>query len=261
MPNRLALSLFVILAMPGMASAQDMPTPERTGADYSYATPAGWQGDAPDAVYLPAAPSTPYPPVYPQAYTQTYPPPGADVLYPGMPSYDAAYAQATGGAMQSAYPAQRDAWLAECRARFLDRRGRDRSGVLGALIGAGVGGLVGNRMADGDRLLGTAVGAALGGVAGAAITSHTARRDGRIDDCERYLADWEARGPAGRPMHYVPVMIPVNQHAVIREEPVDEWIDEAPAAAPRQRVVPRRAAPAPRAPARRTGDKRIPLGR
>lgn len=257
MRYRFTVVFLACAAVPATAGAQDMPVPERTGADYAYAQ-AATAGDAPGTVYMPVPAQYPQP--YPQAYPTAYPPPGAEVIYPGMPGYEAAYAQATGGATEAHYTAQRDAWLAECRARFVGHDGRHRDGALGALIGAGVGGLVGNRIADGDRLLGTAIGAGVGGIAGAAIANQRSHVRTRTDECERYLADWERSGPAGRPVHYVPVMVPVPQRAVMREEPVDEWIEAPTSIAPRMRAAPARRVPVPRAPARRPGDKRIPLG-
>lgn len=88
-------------------------------------------------------------------------------------------------------PRAREDWLVECRRRL---SANDR-GLGGAAIGGVVGGVLGNRIAGpGDRAVGTIAGAAVGAVAGAAIDKAEDR--GRIrDECERILADHEARAP------------------------------------------------------------------
>lgn len=86
-------------------------------------------------------------------------------------------------------PATRDAWLADCRERI----GRRDNGLGGALIGGVVGGFAGNRIAGKHhRTTGTIAGAAVGAAAGMAIDK--AEDSGRArDECEAYLADYEAR--------------------------------------------------------------------
>jgi hypothetical protein len=85
-------------------------------------------------------------------------------------------------------PGARDAWLADCRQR-LSRRD---NGLGGALLGGVVGGAAGYGIAGKrHRTLGTVAGAAVGAVAGMAIDKAEAR--GSRDECEAYLADYEAR--------------------------------------------------------------------
>lgn len=131
---------------------------------------------------------------------------------------------------------ERDAWLKECRTRYDGRggRGTERGQVIGGLLGAGVGGLIGNRIAGrGNRLGGTLIGAGVGGLAGAvaggAIGRSSDRREAR-DECEAYLmqheAYWQQSSYGYGPVMLVPIMVPVQQRAVVREYVTHEWVEE-----------------------------------
>ena len=171
---------------------------------------------------------------------------------------------------------EREAWLADCR--YVMSGGsdygyyddRDGNGALvGGLLGAVVGGVAGNRIADGDRLLGTVVGAGLGGLAGAAIGS-AVDGDGRrgrelsADEvyaaryCDAYLRRYEMSGGAGygyaQPVMMVQMVGAGHGQRGHRHGPDctttvrEEWVEvEAPAPAPRRarRVVAPRPAAAP----------------
>lgn len=150
----------------------------------------------------------------------------------------------------------RGAWLQECRDRVGGGERRDSNGnVIGGLVGAAAGGLIGNRIAGrGDRLGGTLIGAGVGGLAGLAVGSaidrgNRADRDEVAQYCEDYLAYYsngytQHQGYYGQQqMMLVPVMIQVPQRAVTREivtyETVEEHVttyEEVPA---RRHVAPR----------------------
>jgi hypothetical protein len=150
----------------------------------------------------------------------------------------------------------RDEWLQECRARY-DRdggRGGQRGQVIGGLLGAAAGGLIGNRISGrGDRLGGTLIGAGVGGLAGAAAGSAIGRSsDSRdvMDECEAYLGQHEAQWRQMRhgygPVMLVPIMVPVEQRAVVREYVTEEWVEEEVLVhAPAKRVIHRTPAPKP----------------
>lgn len=155
----------------------------------------------------------------------------------------------------------RDAWLADCRARYRAEGAREEGGVAGGLLGAAAGGLIGNRVADGERLAGTLIGAGVGGLAGLAIGTAIGAaidRDRADDHCEAWLARYPhgyAPAPAqpypypapvpyrgyGYPAYYghgcactpavtyVPVMVAVPQRAVVREYVTEEWVEAEPA--------------------------------
>lgn len=133
----------------------------------------------------------------------------------------------------------RDAWLDECRDRVGGGQRRNGNGnVIGGLVGAAAGGLIGNRIAGrGDRLGGTLIGAGVGGLAGLAIGSaidngNHASRDDVSDYCEQYLAYYS--NGYGQQGHYyghqqmmlVPVLIQVPQRAVTREIVTYETVEE-----------------------------------
>ena len=139
----------------------------------------------------------------------------------------------------------RGAWLDECVDRVSGGRHdrRDRNGnVIGGLVGAAAGGLIGNRVAGrGDRLAGTLIGAGVGGLAGLAVGSAIdGKKSNRNDDayayCEDYLARYSHGGgygyqhhgyayQYGRPMMLVPIWIQVPQRAVTREYVTYEYED------------------------------------
>lgn len=96
---------------------------------------------------------------------------------------------------QSLSAEERDAWLAECRARYED------DGLGGALIGGVVGGVAGNRIAgEGNRTIGTAVGAVAGAAVGAAIDK--AEDNGALEACEAELAQYESDLAYGHGPHH-----------------------------------------------------------
>lgn len=140
---------------------------------------------------------------------------------------------------------ERAAWLEECRYRMssYERRGRrwgrDRDhGLGGALIGAAAGGLIGNRVADGDRTAGTVIGAVAGAAVGAAIDRSDGAgnrdegyrgRDGyRGDYCEQYFDYYTQGGYAqggygygyGVQLVMVPVAAQPCTETVVTEEVV-----------------------------------------
>lgn len=162
-------------------------------------------------------------------------------------AYPAHHAQHSG----PAYPPQpafdREAWLDQCRAQYgRDRRGRGDGKLGGGILGAAVGGVIGNRVADGDRLAGTLIGAGVGGIAGAVLGSVISgsgnnRRAG--DECETYLDRYMAGGYGQQgyyghgygygythgyatQMTYVPVLVQVPQRAIVRETVREEWVEE-----------------------------------
>ena len=121
----------------------------------------------------------------------------------------------------------REAWLAECRARIATYDEHDRGKAIGAIGGAIAGGIIGNRVAgSGDRLAGTAIGAGAGALAGGLIgDAIDDRSDARASRgyCEAYLDDYMARAAqapaptstvAGQQYMLVPVTVPVAQHRI-----------------------------------------------
>lgn len=196
-------------------------------------------------------------------------------------------------ASHGAYPRMpadfdRRAWLDDCREGYRNpRRGNDGA-VGGGILGAAVGGVIGNRVADGNRLAGTLIGAGVGGLAGLAIGSALSgsgdRRRAR-EACEAWLDDYMAGGYRGGYAHqagyaypgygygygqgygygygygyqgyamhmtYVPVLVAVPQRAVVRETVTEEWVEEETRSyrKPAKRVIYRKA-PEPK-PVKRT---------
>jgi hypothetical protein len=220
------------------------------------------EADTVEAVDLPPPlpPVPPVPPHPPVAYAApgyapapaTYPAP-----YPGGPVYAAPYPAYGYGDSAPAF--DRDAWLADChdRIRGVDRA--DRAGVIGGLLGAVAGGVIGNRAWDSHRLAATLLGAGVGGLAGVAIGAAIGAADERHrdDECAYYLDRAMAGGyPQGGYAYgyggyaLVPVLVAVPQRQVVRETVTEEWVDEP----VRARSIPRvQSRPAPR------GDKRIKL--
>ena len=133
----------------------------------------------------------------------------------------------------------RGAWLAECRDRMGGGQRRDSNGnIIGGLVGAAAGGLIGNRIAGrGDRLGGTLIGAGVGGLAGLAVggaidRGNRADRDEVAQYCEEYLA-YYSNGYTQHQGYYnqqqmmlVPVLIQVPQRAVTREIVTYETVEE-----------------------------------
>ena len=129
----------------------------------------------------------------------------------------------------------REAWLAECRARVGTYEESDRARLIGTVVGAAAGGLIGNRVAgSGNRLGGLVIGAGTGAVAGSVVGDaiddrEDARRyrEGYGEDggyCAAYLDDYLARasqtaGTAtttvpGQQYFLVPVTVEVAQQPV-----------------------------------------------
>lgn len=193
-----------------------------------------------------------YPPMRYAAPIPSGHPVGAPVYFP-QAGYPGGGVQYPGGYEQDQFA--RDGWLEECRARYVggDGRGERRGRTIGALVGAAAGGLIGNRAAGrGDRLLGTAIGAGVGGLAGAAAGSAIGgSSDSResLDECEAFLiqheAQWRQTNYGYGPVMLVPIMVPVEQRAVVREYVTEEWAEEEVMVTVPDKTV-RRLAPAPK---------------
>lgn len=149
------------------------------------------------------------------------------------------------------YPVlERDEWIEECRERTRGYDRADRGRIIGGLLGAVAGGIIGNRIAgSGDRLAGTLLGAGVGAAGGAIVgDSIDDRNDRDRDDCETalngYLANriYPAPGYSAYPaaygstypracgcalpepqMTYVPVRYEQQQRVVVRENVRDEY--------------------------------------
>lgn len=165
---------------------------------------------------------------------------------------------------------ERNQWLADCQFLMADAGGYDDDddvdgAFLGGLLGAVGGGILGNRIADDDRLLGTVVGAVGGGLAGAAIGSILdSDGDGEYSRneiyaaryCEAYLRRHELGGGEWAYGQQI-MLVPVSGHrshrrgcgscgtTIVTEE---EWVEvEEHVHRPRRRArhVTRRVEPAP----------------
>ena len=157
------------------------------------------------------------------------------------PVYQGTYAYATaprsgylpGGGQLVSF--DREAWLAECRARIGTYEDSDRARLIGTLAGAAAGGFIGNRVAgSGNRLGGTLIGAGTGALAGSVVGDaiddrSDARRyqAGYGDDggyCAAYLDDYLDRASQtaasttttvpGQQYFLVPVTVEVAQQPV-----------------------------------------------
>ncbi len=84
---------------------------------------------------------------------------------------------------------ERDEWIDECEARTNGRGDREKGGIIGSLLGAIAGGLIGNRVSDSERLGGTLIGAGVGGLGGLVLGNLIGGgRNSRGDyDCEAAL--------------------------------------------------------------------------
>ena len=172
----------------------------------------------------------------------------------------------------------RESWIAECERRTRGRDKDDTGSIIGGLLGAIGGGILGNRLWDSERLAGTLIGGGVGGIAGALIGSlFNGDKEDDLYDCDSALSTYldqygqygapriasrviPAPAPvaypaygysyAQAPAYYQPVqtmvMVPVTtyqqQRVVVREQ-VREETYEVPGAA---RVIP----PAPPEPVR-----------
>lgn len=238
------------LVLPGEPVAAPLPPPPPLPPFLApHAAAPSWDEDA---GYPPAPPPLP-PMVHPLPH-------GGHPMAPQMAYHPGAHHPGYGPQFD------RDAWLLRCRESIRGVSKKDRAGVIGGLLGAAVGGVIGNRAWDSERLAGTLLGAGVGGLAGvaigAAIGAAGDRR--REDECAAHLDGYLARGYPGYSygygqVAYVPVMVQVPQRAVVREYVTEEVIDEPVAAAnpayrptpqPQPKILPR---PAPRS------DKRIKL--
>ena len=220
-----------------------------------------------EAPLPPAPPLPPVPPMPPIAH-HPLPPPHVTYAPPPPPYVEGAYPvpyppQAYPSAMPAGF--DRDRWLADCHDRIRGVDARDRGGVIGGLLGAIGGGVIGNRAWDHHGTAGTLLGAGVGGLAGLAIGSAIGAASERRhdDDCAYYLDEYMAGYPGvatnqgyGAYPGYgyagygyggyalVPVLVAVPQRQVIRETVTEEWVDEP----VRARSIPARrhhAAPAP----------------
>ena len=221
------------LAAPALAEPDDA---------YEYAEPAEEIHHGEPAVAPPPVPPLPAPMMH-------APPLGAPIAGPAPHGHARSpHPHAHGGPPPMGYrpvaPFDRDAWLADCRERIRGVGREERSGVIGGLLGAAAGGVIGNRAWDSERLAGTLLGAGVGGLAGLAIGSAigAAGDRRREDECawhlDRYLAGGYPRHAYGHPGYghafagygyptvaYVPVLVAVPQRAVVRETVTEEWID------------------------------------
>jgi hypothetical protein len=228
------------------------------------ATPTDQHVEVIERVAAPPPPAPPLPPVPPMPPMAHHPlPPPVTYAPPPPPPY-------VEGAYPAPYPPQayapagfdRDRWLADCHDRIRGVDARDRGGVIGGLLGAIGGGVIGNRAWDRHRTAGTLLGAGVGGLAGLAVGSPIGAAGERRhdDDCAYYLDEYTTGYPGfatyqcygaypGYGYGYssyalVPVLIAVPQRQVIRETVTEEWVDEP----VRTRSIPPRrhhAAPAP----------------
>ncbi len=95
----------------------------------------------------------------------------------------------------------RASWIDECERRT---KGRDRNStgtIIGGLLGAIGGGVLGNRVWDSERLAGTLIGGGVGGIAGALIGSlFNGRKKDDLYDCEAALSTYlDQYGQYGAP--------------------------------------------------------------
>ncbi len=111
-----------------------------------------------------------------------------------IPANDGYYDQSVpAGYYPAAQPVvfEREQWLEECRRRTSGKDGKEKSGIIGSLLGAIAGGIVGNRVSDGERLAGTLIGAGTGGLAGLAIGTLIGDGDDNEGyDCEASLENY-----------------------------------------------------------------------
>lgn len=229
-----------------VAASEPMPAVRTIPARNQVAAPAPAPVQAqPTYVYVQQPPQVVY--AYPaQVVYAQQPPAGASrVIYRDAPAQQGqpvqyGYGYQPGQAGAPIYlPAgaqvvafDRNAWLEECRAR-LDtyENDSDRGEVIGALVGAAAGGVLGNRIAGrGNRTAGTLIGAGAGALAGMAVgdavEDRSRRRNDSYGQCQAYLDDYmqQANASAGtvqynQPGQYmlVPVTVEVPQKAVYRD--------------------------------------------
>ena len=170
---------------------------------------------------------------------------------------------------------EREQWLAECERRTNGRSEKEKGGIIGGLLGAVAGGIIGNRVAgSGDRLAGTLIGAGTGGLGGLLLGNLIGggKKNDRYD-CEAaldgYTSQYGQPGaarviPGGYPGHgyypgyapaytghygysagcgcqqaqivWVPVRSEIRQRVIVRETVREERI-------PGARIIPPRPSP------------------
>lgn len=267
-----ATSAMGLLAAPAMAQVDDRYVDVTRASD---SVDTGWAGEAAAGATYTDAGSAVVTEYYSDpvvADTSGYAPDYA-YEYDSSDDYEYEYEydhRSHAAAPRYAYTAeQRAEWLSQCRAlhrqddlRYYEEDDDNDGGLIGSLLGAVAGGVIGNRVADGERLAGTLIGAGLGGLAGAVIGSaldgdddddrYYAEEEYGFDYCEAYLLNYE-RGYGVQPqMTYAPVaMVPVAQQPMMHHPQrrmitrvIEEEVEvESRAPAPRRHI--RRAAPAP----------------
>ncbi|MBV7258563.1 hypothetical protein [Erythrobacter crassostreae] len=96
---------------------------------------------------------------------------------------------------------ERDQWIDECERRTNGRGEKEKGGIIGSLLGAVAGGIIGNQVAGvGDRLGGTLIGAGTGGLGGLLLGSLIGGgKKGERYDCaaalDSYLSQYSHGGP------------------------------------------------------------------
>lgn len=125
-----------------------------------------------------------------------------------------AYQPAYAGVAGAPIVLDRASWIEECERRT---RGRDRNStgtIIGGLLGAIGGGVLGNRLWDSERLAGTLIGGGVGGLAGALIGSlFNGDKKDALYDCEAalttYLDQYGQYGGARIASRVIPAPAPV----------------------------------------------------
>lgn len=201
--TRTSAALALSVAIPALALAtpvfaQSGPrAPMQTGATYSDAFPAAPTPPLGGAIMTPSAQGA-------STFTEerTVGPDGVEtiirtrVIRSGAPAIQTIHPQ-PGIAPYPVMPAtavfERDHWLAECDRRIDGRNEKERAQIIGGLLGAIGGGILGNVLADGNRLGGTLIGAGAGGLAGVGLGSLLGggKRGDRYD-CEAALDGYMA---------------------------------------------------------------------
>jgi len=108
----------------------------------------------------------------------------------------------------------RESWVAECERRTRGRDKNDTGSIIGGLLGAIGGGILGNRVWDSERLAGTLIGGGVGGLAGALIGSlFNGDKKDDLYDCENALSTYlDQYGQYGTPRvasRVIPAQAPV----------------------------------------------------
>jgi len=108
----------------------------------------------------------------------------------------------------------RENWIAECERRTQGRDKNSTGSIIGGLLGAIGGGILGNRVWDSERLAGTLIGGGVGGLAGALIGSlFNGDKKDDLYDCESALSTYlDQYGQYGSPRvasRVIPAQAPV----------------------------------------------------